>query len=135
MQVTLAGLADFASTSADGKLNVLGLFDEITPDSDFPYRWPRLYLVVSFALSPDEVMAAHPIQVILRDWEDNAVLTVTKHLVAGSPDGSRQRLAVHKIIEVCDVCFQDAGCYRFSILSGDEEFGSAPLRVNEPILN
>ena len=80
MQVTLAGLADFASTSADGKLNVLGLFDEITPDSDFPYRWPRLYLVVSFALSPDEVMAAHPIQVILRDWEDNAVLTVTKKL-------------------------------------------------------
>lgn len=135
MQVTLVGLADFASISADGKLNILGLFDEITPDSDFPYTWPRLYLVVSFALSPDELMAAHPIEVVLRDREDKTVLTVAKHLVAGGPDGSRQRLAVHKIIALCDVCFENAGDYRFSIESGDEELGSAPLRVNEPILN
>ena len=132
MQVTLAGLADFASTTADGKLNVLGLFDEITPDGDFPYRWPRLYLVLSFALSSDEAKATHTIQVVLRDGEGNAVLTINENLNVRYLDHSRQRLAVHSIIELSDVCFESAGDYRFSIESESKALGAAPLRVNEP---
>jgi hypothetical protein len=51
MEVTVAVLADYANVSQDGKLNIMGIFQEINATS-LPFVLPQMYLVMSFSAGP-----------------------------------------------------------------------------------
>lgn len=45
MDVNLALLADYANVSQDGKLNIMGIFQEVNPPV-LPFALPQMYLVM-----------------------------------------------------------------------------------------
>ena len=53
MHATLAVAADNANVSTDGKLNIIGVFQEFTP-SAFPAVVPSVALVISWDAEPVE---------------------------------------------------------------------------------
>src|SRR5215217_3944288 len=52
MEVKLAVLADYANVSQDGKLNIMGIFQEINAPS-LPFPLPQMFLVVPFEEAGD----------------------------------------------------------------------------------
>ena len=64
MDVTLAVLADYANVSQDGKLNIMGIFQEVNP-SEIPFVLPQMYLVLSLTAGPAEVGLARNIRIPL----------------------------------------------------------------------
>ena len=84
MDVTLALLCDSAHIAADGKLNVIGRFDEIAAPA-FPAQRPRACLVLRLGAEPAEAGPQHPISVRLLNADRYPIGEVCGSLdIAGS---------------------------------------------------
>ena len=130
MHIVLATLAEFASTSHDGKLNILGVLDEIVAPSQFPYASPLMYLVASYVAASEEFGAACPTRVTLRSVDGKTIFTMNKSLVVPIVTG-RSSVRVHQIFALPEITFDEPGRYKFSIYLADEEVRSLPLTVAE----
>ena len=64
VEVTVAVLADYANVSQDGKLNIMGIFQEINPPA-LPFALPQMYLVLSLSAGPAEVGSVRNIRIPL----------------------------------------------------------------------
>ena len=53
MECTLLVMAEYANVTNDGKLNILGIFDNIN-DSQFPTVFPEMYLIVRLTAGSPE---------------------------------------------------------------------------------
>ena len=62
MDVTLAVLADYANVSQDGKLNIMGIFQEVNPPL-LPFTLPQMYLVLSLTAGPAEFNTTRDIRI------------------------------------------------------------------------
>ena len=130
MHIVLATLAEFASTSQDGKLNILGVLDEIVAPSQFPYASPLMYLVASYVAASEEFGAACPTRVTLRSADGKVIFTMNKSLVVPIVTG-RDSVRVHQIFALPEITFDEPGHYKFSIYLAEEEVRSVPLTVAE----
>ena len=128
MRIVLATLAEFASTSQDGRLNILGVLDEIVAPSQFPYASPLMYLVASYVAASEEFGTACPTRLALRSVEGKTILTMNKSLVVPMMTG-RDSIRVHQIFALPEITFDRPGLYKFSIYLGEEEVHSVSLKV------
>jgi hypothetical protein len=130
MDVTLALLADAANVSADGKLNILGIFNALGAHN-FPVVHPQMALVLRFEASRAEEGKGRQIELQLVDSDGQKMLKVGAQLVvpSGGPPGAPIRL--NHILMLNNVQFPKPGDYMFSILVGDDEKASVELRIVE----
>src|SRR5215217_4763717 len=70
MEVKLAVLADYANVSQDGKLNIMGIFQEINATA-LPFPLPQMYLVLTFEAGPAEFGSEKQLRVVLVDSDGN----------------------------------------------------------------
>lgn len=128
MDATLAVVCDYANYSADGKLNVLGVFQQIQAQG-YPTVFPRLYLVASFSASPAEANTQKQIDVVLLDG-DGHEMSRTVQTVTVVPSGQPGIRSIVNLIVMLDMLhFPAAGNYSFSILVGGEEKRSVSLQL------
>ena len=130
MEVTLAVLADFASTSREGKLNIMGIFDQINPTA-FPAGLPLMHLVISYEASPAEYDSDKQIKVTLIDSDGNQIFTAEQTIRVNRPPMPGARATMNQIFALAGVRFDKAGDYQFSVLINDDQKRSVSLRVNE----
>jgi hypothetical protein len=129
MEVVLAVVCDYANVSMEGKLNILGVFQELNPQV-LPYSHPQMYLVVSFEAGAAEVGQQKHFRIVLLDTDGNEILLmeVRLWLKAARPGG---RSYINQVVGLQLTTFQRTGDHAFHILvNGEEEDGS--LYVNEP---
>ncbi len=120
MDATLAVVCDYANYSADGKLNVLGVFNQIQAPG-YPTVIPTLYVVASFSASPAEANTRKQIDVVLLDG-DGHEMSRTVQTVTVVPSGQPGVRSIVNLIVKFDILhFPTAGAYSFSILVGGEE--------------
>jgi hypothetical protein len=131
VDVTLAVLADYANVSQDGKLNIMGIFQEINPPF-LPFPMPQMFLVVSFEAGPAEFDSMKNVRVALLDIDGNEMLALEGQVQVSRPQRPGSRAFINQVIGLNGVAFQRAGGHEFSILIGGETRETVSLHVNEP---
>ena len=131
MNVELATLADYESVSKEGKINIMGVFQEINPPI-LPFALPQMYLVLVYNASSAEIGLTRETQIILMNADGNQLFTAKQSLVVPQPKRAGSKIIMNQIIGLAGYKFEEPGDYQFSVLVGDDEKCSIPLLVNEP---
>jgi hypothetical protein len=132
VEVTVAVLADYANVSQDGKLNIMGIFQEINPPV-LPFALPQMYLVLSFSAGPAEVGSVRNIRIPLLHTDGEEIFSLQTHMQVPKAKRPGSRAYINEAIGLAGLKFAQAGDYAFHVLIGDDEKASVPLHVNEPL--
>lgn len=131
MNVTLAVLADYANTSKEGKLNILGVFSEINPPV-LPWNLPQMYLVVSMEAEPSEAGIEMPFSTLLWDGDGKEILSIEQKIIVPQPSRPGAHTTINNIIALAGVPFNKPGEYAFYIRVAGEQKRQIAFRVHEP---
>ncbi len=132
MEVTMAVLADYANVSQEGKLNILGIFQEVNPPI-LPFSLPQMYLVVSFEAESAEFGEQKQIRIDFFDGNGgDGALFLEGQAQVPQPARPRDRVYINEVIGLSGITFEHSGDYRFSISVEGDEKATVPLYVNEP---
>ena len=131
MDVTLAVLADFASITREGKLNILGVFGEINPPR-LPFVLPSMVLVMAYSAGPAEFGLQRKARIVLTDADGKQVLGVEQDLSIPRARRAGAKVQMNQILGLAGVRFEQSGDYQFSVLVDNDEKRTISLRVNEP---
>ena len=129
MNLTLGLLADFANKSADGKLNILGVFDRIFAEK-YPAVHSEMKLVLRFELHPAEAGQTKKIQIQLRDDQGRQLMELAGEMNVGAPTPGfppGEMIHVDQILGLNRFPIESAGRYEFVVLVNGEVKGSVPF--------
>ena len=126
MQVKLAVLADYANVTAEGKLNILGIFDRIAV-AEFPAAHPQMHLVLRLEAHPAERDRMHDVELRLHGPDGETVFEVKGELEAHGPPG--QTIATNQILTLSNLQLARPGGYTFVIFVDNDLKAEIPLGV------
>jgi hypothetical protein len=132
MEAKLAVLADFASISREGKLNIMGIFDEINPPS-FPFALPIFYVVVSYSAGATEFETDKTLQIALQTEDGRILLRLEQAIHVPRPARAGIRGTVNQVHALAGLPFEAHGSYEFVLSVDGHPEGSIPLRINAPV--
>ena|SRR3990170_6010973 len=129
MEIPLALLADYANTSQDGKLNVMGVFNRILA-KEFPTVHPEMRLVFRLEAQPSERGRQATIEIKLLDADANILQHLTGRLTI--PEQSPQpTIQIDQILRFTTVVFKKPGDHRFDILVDGDLKAKVPFIVEQ----
>ena len=128
MDVKLAVLAEYASVSTDGKLNLLGIFNQISSDK-MPAGVPIIYIAVSFEAGPAEFGSTKRIETFLHDEDNAQLLHAEQTATVPRADRAGVRATLNVVSAVAGLGFAKAGTYQFAILVDGRTETTIPLHV------
>ena len=131
MEVGLRALADFASVTGDGKLNVMGVFGEINPPK-LPFVLPQMFVVVVYEASLAEGGLEKESKIVLLDADGNEIISLEQTIRVPEPKRPGMQIAANQIVGLAGLKFEKHGDYQFSFLIDGDEKGTLSLRVNSP---
>ncbi len=127
MHVRLAMVADHANVSAEGKLNILGIFDRIAVTS-LPAVHPQMHLVLRLEAHPAERDRPHPVEVRLHDPDGQTVFELKGEVL---PQGfAGETIAANQIIGINNLVLAKTGEYSFVIFVDHDLKAETPLVVD-----
>lgn len=127
MQIKLAVLADYANVTAEGKLNILGIFDRINV-SELPAVHPQMQFIIRIEAHPAEKDRLHTIEVRLHDPDGQTVFELKGEMVPrGGAAG--QTIAANQIITINNLSLTQAGEYGFVVFIDNDLKTEVPLTV------
>jgi hypothetical protein len=97
MQVRLSALADFASVTREGKVNILGIFDQVNP-SKLPFVLPQLFLVLVWEASVAEIGTQRNVKTVLVEADGRQILSLDQSVTVPSPAHPGDRIRLNQII-------------------------------------
>ncbi len=127
----MAVLADYANLSREGKLNIMGIFQEINPPV-LPFTLPQMYLVLGLTAGPAEFNTTRNLRIPLLHSDGQEVLAMEAEMRVPSARRPGSRAYINETILLAGVTFPQAGDYAFHILIGDDEKATVPVHVNDP---
>ena len=126
MQVKLAVLADYANVTADGKLNILGIFDRINL-VQVPAVHPQMHLVLRLEARAAERDRVHRVEIRLHDPQGTTIFDVNGEIVPHG-DGA-QPLTTNQILTLNNLQLEKIGAYNFVIFIDGDLKSELPLHV------
>src|SRR5215216_3295754 len=130
VEVKLAVLADYANVSQNGKVNIMGIFQEVNAPS-LPFHLSQMYLVLTFEAGGAEFGQQKQLRIVLLDSDGNERMVLEGELQVPRPPRQGSRAYINEAIGLAGVPFEKAGDYEFAILVGGETKESVPLHVND----
>lgn len=129
MEVRMAFLADAANVTDSGKLNVLGIFNNVYAET-FPYQHPHMQCVVQFEAGAAEFGKTKEIEISLVTSDGKVVGTMKGQVQVPKPEAG-SRASVELVLGLNNVPFESPGAYEFSVLVGGEQKWSIPIHAVE----
>lgn len=117
MRLQLAVACEDARQRPDGRLDFIGVFDELQAPG-FPAAQDRMTVVFVMEWSPDE-QGRREFRADLVDERDRKVLTIEGHTEVGAPQAGGRRPRTQLIMPLERVVFPQAGTYRFILHIGE----------------
>lgn len=127
MELILAVACEDARARPDGRLDLVGVFDELSAPG-FPARQDRMTVVFVMEWSPDQE-GRREFRADLVDDEGTKVLTIEGHTDVTAEGRRRPRTQV--IMPLEQVIFPHAGAYRFRLTVDGETTSALPLHLSE----
>lgn len=133
MDATLAVAADYANVASDGKLNIMGIFQEVNPFG-LPFKLPQMFLVITWDAGPAEFGSQKDCRVMFMGPDRNEGETLTLEYQLVVPEASRPgtRAIFHQILGIGGLPITRTGPHAMHVLVGGETKAEVPLYVNEP---
>ena len=121
--------ADYANITGDGKLNVMGVFNDIY-SFNFPARHSTMHLVGKLGAELGEYEQTRNFTIKLLNEDGNPLMDISGQFQI--PKGERGRKPeVNLILELKDVVFPNPGIYQFVILVEKDYKCDLSLYVNK----
>ena len=127
MDVSFAVFADAANVSTDGKLNILGVFDQIQVPS-FPAAHPMMRVVLRLEAGPAEYDLHKDVEVILLNEDGGRLAAVKLGFTVGRRDDG-ESVTMNAVMELRNVAFEGPGRHALHVLINGEEKRRVPLRL------
>lgn len=119
MELILALACDEARVRPDGKLDIFGVFNELSAPG-FPATQERM--MVAFVVEwGRKVSGRQPLRADLVDEEDRKILTIQGHTDVESRGQDRAPAQTRLILPLERVVFPHAGRYHFELTLGSEK--------------
>jgi hypothetical protein len=128
MRPLLFLVADHANVTGDGKLNVMGIFNDINAYS-FPARHPSMHLIAKLSPELSEYGQKRTFTVILMDPDGNHVMQISGELDVPKGQGGRKP-EVNIILDLKDIIFPKDGRYQFVLLIDKDQKDERTIHVN-----
>ena len=127
MDLILAVACEDARVRPDGRLDLVGVFDELSAPG-FPARQDRMTVVFVMEWPPEQE-GRQEFRADLVDDAGTKVLTIEGHTDVTAAGRRRPRTQV--IMPLERVIFPHAGAYRFRLTVGGETTSALPLHLSE----
>ncbi|MBI5879753.1 MAG: hypothetical protein HZB53_19075 [Chloroflexi bacterium] len=128
MELRIAAIADYASLSSDQKLNIMGVFANLSAFAT-PVTHPQMYLV--FQIDFDSAEAGQKdVKIVLQDDDGHEIMRMGGPIAIGRPQPGRTA-TYSQVVQFTGVTFPHFGTYEFSILINDRVEGRVPLTVTQ----
>lgn len=129
VRVALGLLADYANVSREGKLNILGIFEQISAQS-VPAVHPQMQLVMALEADRGDADREHKVEIELIDADGTKLFSISGDLKFGPPLLD-ERIRINHIIQLNNLQFNRFGDYEFKIFVNNEVRYNIPLSVVE----
>ncbi len=129
MKARVAVLADCANVTADGKLNIMGVFNVINAQH-LPVVHSQMQLVLSLVPDPWELNTTVPLEIQLVDADGKIIFGIKGQVALGGVAGGEQP-TTNYLLGLNNTVFEKFGSFDFKILANDEPFASIPLVVHQ----
>jgi hypothetical protein len=130
MELAFLLVADYANTTGDGKLNVMGIFQSIFA-AQFPVAHPEMYFIAQFTAGPAEYGRRRKLEIKLLD-EDAAQEIVSFSTEVEIPRGAGgQRVNIPAVLRLVNTVFPKPGTYEFSVVLDEDLKGSLAIQVDQ----
>lgn len=121
--------ADYANITGEGKLNVMGIFNDINAFS-FPTKHSSMYLIAKLAPELSEYGQTRAFTVILMDADANHIVELSGEFKVPQPQNGRKP-EVNIILDLKDVVFTKPGRYVFVLQVDKDQKDEYTLYVNQ----
>jgi hypothetical protein len=129
MEVLVLLAADYANLERSGKLNVMGIFNDIN-SATFPIRRPLMHLIFKLGTELGEFNQSRTVTVKLLDEDGGELLSIPQNIEIPKSGGGR-RPELNFIMELRDIVFQKPGRYDFVILVDNDHKKELPIYINQ----
>lgn len=129
MKLNLAIACDDAHVRPDGKLDVVGIFNELAAPG-FPAAQDRMTVVFVMEWEPEEA-GRQPLRADLLDEAGTMILTIQGHTDVEARGLDRAPAQTRVIMPLERVVFPKAGRYTFRLRAGQAEYMAFSLFVGQ----
>lgn len=129
MKIILCTVADFASSTQDGKLNVMGVFDTINA-AQFPAKHASMALVIRTLQDYRDSETEHEMKVELRGPDGEKILEMGAKIRVPTMEPG-QFATTNQILNLQGVPFPKSGDYTFRISMDGSKKEEIHLRVRK----
>ncbi len=132
MEVVFAHLADYASVSKEGKLSVMGIFENINVP-EFPYTHAQMFLAFRIVLNYAEVGKEIPLKIECVDADGNRVFQAKAKFQLAAVEGRKPKRGdtpgLNQIIGINGVRFTRPGSHDVNIFVDGKLMAQIPFEV------
>lgn len=127
MDLTLAVACDTATERPDGKLDLVGVFNELSAPG-FPATQERMTVVLVIEWSAEEA-GRQPLRADLVDDEDMRILTIQGHTDVHASQASARPAQTRLILPLERVTFPHEGRYSLDLIAAGQVLRACSLHV------
>lgn len=129
MELKLGVIADAANVADQGKLNILGEFNQITSTGPPPVIWPMFTLVARLE-APTVEGTQHKVGIDLVDGDGKSILPGRiEGPIKFSAQGPGRPLRANLIAQLQGMIFPAFGTYEFHIIVDGRSVGTIPVHI------
>ena len=128
MLLDLLLIADYVNIAADGKLNVMGIFNSIH-STEFPTAHPEMFLIAKLSADPSEYGTKRKLAIKLLDESGKSIASLLEHEIEIPHGKEGKGVEIRQILRLTGLDFPQPGAYQFSMLVDNDQKGSQTVKL------
>ena len=130
IKIPFAVIADSANVSREGKLNILGIFQNIGANT-VPATHPQISLILTFQGERGDANSEHPIKIQMVSADGEVMMNIEASLRFNMPPSGEHSVLAHQIFQFANITFPRFGTYDLNIFVNNEVRKTVSLNVTE----